>query len=154
MAERSQNGAVSLGATVMGFDPYVPDELLQEWNVQRADMDTLADNSDIVFVAVPPTPSAKHLLNRERIYRLRKGGLVVVITRAFAVDMDALRERLVKDELAGAFDVYDIEPVPVDDELTQSGQRCSHTTYRWQNDRCQFTRSRYDNRRFCAGPKR
>jgi phosphoglycerate dehydrogenase-like enzyme len=43
--------------------------------------------------------------------------LVVVITRAHAVDMEALRERIVKDELAGAFDVYDNEPVPVDDEL-------------------------------------
>jgi D-3-phosphoglycerate dehydrogenase len=105
------------GATVVGFDPYVSEELLQEWDVQRADMDTLADSSDIVFIAVPPTPSARHLLNRERIYHLRKGSLVVVITRAHAVDMEALRERIVKDELAGAFDVYDIEPVHVDDEL-------------------------------------
>lgn len=105
------------GAKVMGFDPYVPEVLLREWDVQRADMDTLADSADIVFVAVPPTPSARHLLNRERIYHLRKGSLVVVITRAHAVDMKALRERIVKDELAGAFDVYDIEPVPIDDEL-------------------------------------
>ena len=105
------------GATVTGYDPFVPDALLQEWDVQRVDMDTLADSSDIVFVAVPPTPSARHLLNRERIYHLRKGSLVVIITRAHAVDMEALRERIVKDELAGAFDVYDIEPVHVDDEL-------------------------------------
>ena len=105
------------GATVMGFDPFVPDELLQEWDVERADMDTLVDRADIVFVSVPPTPSARHLLNRERIYHLRKGALVVIITRAHAVDMDALRERIVKDELAGAFDVYDREPVPIDDEL-------------------------------------
>ena len=48
---------------------------------------------------------------------LRRGSLVVVITRAHAVDMEALRERIVRDELAGAFDVYDVEPVPVDDEL-------------------------------------
>ncbi len=105
------------GATVMGYDPFVPDELLAEWDVERADMDTLVDRADIVFVSVPPTPSARHLLNRERIYHLRKGALVVIITRAHAVDMDALRERIVKDELAGAFDVYDREPVPIDDEL-------------------------------------
>ena len=105
------------GATVSGYDPFVPDELLQEWDVQRVDMDTLADSSDIVFVAVPPTPSARHLLNRARIYHLRKGSLVVIITRAHAVDMEALRERIVNDELAGAFDVYDSEPVHVDDEL-------------------------------------
>ena len=107
----------AFGATVMGFDPFVPDELLQEWDVERVDMDTLVDRADIVFVAVPPTPSARHLLNRERIYRLHKGALVVIITRAHAVDMAALRERIVKDELAGAFDVYDREPVPIDDEL-------------------------------------
>ena len=105
------------GATVMGYDPFVPDELLAEWDVERADMDTLVDRADIVFVSVPPTPSARHLLNRERIYHLRKGALVVIITRAHAVDMEALRERIVKDELAGAFDVYDREPVPIDDEL-------------------------------------
>ncbi|MXZ01202.1 hypothetical protein F4Y93_11355 [Candidatus Poribacteria bacterium] len=105
------------GATVTGYDPFVPDARFQEWDVQRVDMDTLADSSDIVFVAVPPTPSARHLLNRERIYHLQKGSLVVIITRAHAVDMEALRERIVNDELAGAFDVYDIEPVHVDDEL-------------------------------------
>ena len=105
------------GATVMGYDPFVPDELLQEWDVERVDMDTLVDRADIVFVSVPPTPSARHLLNRERIYHLRKGALVVIITRAHAVDMAALRERIVKDELSGAFDVYDREPVPIDDEL-------------------------------------
>lgn len=107
----------AFGATVMGFDPFVPDELLQDWDVERVDMDTLVDRADIVFVAVPPTPSARHLLNRERIYHLHKGALVVIITRAHAVDMAALRERIVKDELAGAFDVYDREPVPIDDEL-------------------------------------
>jgi D-3-phosphoglycerate dehydrogenase len=42
---------------------------------------------------------------------------VVVVTRAHAVDMAALRERILADELAGAFDVYDLEPLPVDDPL-------------------------------------
>ena len=31
--------------------------------------------------------------------------------------MAALREGIVGDELAAAFDVYDVEPVPVEDEL-------------------------------------
>ena len=41
--------------------------------------------------------------------------------------MEALRERIVKDELAGAFDVYDIEPVPIDDEL-RNRDNVVHTT--------------------------
>jgi D-3-phosphoglycerate dehydrogenase len=42
---------------------------------------------------------------------------VVVVTRAHAVDMAALRERLLADELCAAFDVYDVEPLPIDDPL-------------------------------------
>jgi len=68
-------------------------------------------------MTIPPTPSAKHILSRERIARLRKGALVVVTTRAHAIDMEALRERILAGELAGAFDVYDVEPLPVDDPL-------------------------------------
>ncbi|MCZ6677265.1 MAG: NAD(P)-dependent oxidoreductase [Candidatus Poribacteria bacterium] len=107
----------TFGARVDGYDPFIPDALFKEWDVRSVDMDTLVDEAEIVFVAVPPTPSAKHLLTRERINRLRKGALVVVITRAHAVDMEALRERILADELAGAFDVYDVEPVPVDHPL-------------------------------------
>ena len=107
----------AFGATVDGFDPYVDVALLREWDVRPVEMDLLVDEADIVFIAVPPTPSARHLLSRERINRLRKGALVVAITRAFAIDMDALRERILANELAGAFDVYDVEPLPVDDPL-------------------------------------
>lgn len=105
------------GATVFGYDPFVPDELAQSWGVEKVDMDELVERADIVFVAIPPTPSSKHLLNRERIYKLRKGALVTVITRAHSVEMSALRERIVANELAGAFDVYDVEPLPMDDPL-------------------------------------
>ena len=107
----------AFGATVDGHDPFVPESLFRDWDVRPVDMDTLVNEADIVFIAVPPTPSARHLLSRERIYRLRKGALVVAITRAFAIEMDALRERILANELAGAFDVYDVEPLPVDDPL-------------------------------------
>ena len=52
-----------------------------------------------------------------RIGRLRKGAWVVAVTRAHAVDMPALRDRIVANELGGAFDVYDVEPLPLDDPL-------------------------------------
>ncbi len=107
----------AFGARVDGYDPFVDESLLTEWDIHKVDMDTLVDAADIVFVAVPPTPSARHLLSRERIYRLHKGALVVAITRAHAIEMGALRERILADELAGAFDVYDKEPLPVDDPL-------------------------------------
>lgn len=107
----------AFGATVSGYDPFLPKSLPESWGVTPVEMDALVEAADVLFVAVPPTPSARRLLSRERIYRLRKGALVVVITRAHPVDMEALRERILADELFGAFDVYDTEPVPVEDPL-------------------------------------
>jgi D-3-phosphoglycerate dehydrogenase len=117
IGSRVARWCVALGATVRGFDPFVPEARVREWGVAPVELDRLVEESEVVFVLVPPTPSAKHLLNRERIGRLRQGALVVAVTRAHAIDMAALRERIVAGELAGAFDVYDIEPLPPDDPL-------------------------------------
>jgi D-3-phosphoglycerate dehydrogenase len=119
---------VAFGATVCGYDPYVPDGLFASLGVAKVDVDALVDVAEVVFVAIPPTPSARHLLNRERIYRLKKGSLVTIITRAHAVDMATLRERIVADELAGAFDVYDVEPLPTDDPL-RNRPNVTHTPH-------------------------
>jgi phosphoglycerate dehydrogenase-like enzyme len=117
IGSRVARWCVALGSTLRGFDPFVPEDRVWEWGVEPVSLDRLVDESEVVFVLVPPTPSAKHLLNRERIGRLRQGALVVAVTRAHAIDMQALRERILADELAGAFDVYDIEPLPPDDPL-------------------------------------
>ena len=106
-----------LAGQVLGYDPFLPAGVAEGWGVRRADVDTLVAESEVVFVAVPPTPSARHLLGQARIDRLPPGTLVVVVTRAHAVDMAALRRRLVAGELCGAFDVYDVEPLPLDDPL-------------------------------------
>jgi phosphoglycerate dehydrogenase-like enzyme len=117
IGSRVARWCVALGSSVRGFDPFVPGSRVREWGVEPVSLDRLVNESEVLFVLVPPTPSARHLLNRERIGRLRKGALVVAVTRAHAIDVAALRERILADELAGAFDVYDIEPLPVDDPL-------------------------------------
>jgi phosphoglycerate dehydrogenase-like enzyme len=117
IGSRVARWCAAMGATVRGFDPFVPEATVRGWGVEPVALDRLVDESEVVFALVPPTPSAKHLLNRERIGRLRKGALVVAVTRAHAIDMAALRERILANELAGAFDVYDVEPLPPDDPL-------------------------------------
>ncbi len=107
----------ALGSSVIAYDPFVPRHVAESSAITIVEIDALVRDAEVVFVTVPPTPSARHLLNRERIGMLRQGAIVVIVTRAHAVDMTALRERIVADELVGAFDVYDVEPLPVDDVL-------------------------------------
>lgn len=106
-----------LAGRVLGYDPFLAAEVVEQWGVRPVEMDRLVDESEVVFITVPPTPSAKHLLNEARIQRLRRGALVVIVTRTHGVDMAALRRRIVADELCGAFDVYDVEPLPEGDPL-------------------------------------
>lgn len=103
-----------LAGEVLGYDPFLPAAVAESWGIRPVSIDELVDQAEVVFVTVPPTPSAHHLLNRERIARLQRGALVVVVTRAHAVEMASLRERLLADELCAAFDVYDVEPLPLD----------------------------------------
>lgn len=117
-----------LGAEVIGYDPFIPKERFAYLGVEPMEMDRLVEIVEVLFVAIPPTPSAKEILSRERISRLRKGTLVIVTTRAHAVDMLALRERIINDELAGAFDVYDKEPLDVKDPL-RGRQNVVHTPH-------------------------
>lgn len=107
----------ALGATVAGYDPFLPEETFRSCGASRMTLDELIQFVDILFITVPPTPSAEKIVSRERVYNLRKGALVVVITRAHGIDMEALRERICTNELMGAFDVYDTEPVPENDRL-------------------------------------
>ena len=114
---RVASWCAALGSRVVGYDPFISKSRFDELGVESVEMDRLVEVAEVVMMTIPPTPSAKHLLSRERIAKLRKGALVVVTTRTHAIDMEALRERILAGELAGAFDVYDVEPLPQDDPL-------------------------------------
>ncbi|MGK5630570.1 NAD(P)-dependent oxidoreductase [Streptomyces sp. URMC 123] len=107
----------TLGAHVVAHDPYRVAERFAAVGAERVSLDDLVRRSDILVVAVPDTPSATGMVDRDRVYALRQGAIVVTITRSAAIDTAALRERVLADQLAWAADVYDVEPLPVGDPL-------------------------------------
>jgi phosphoglycerate dehydrogenase-like enzyme len=81
-------------------------------------IDRVLPNADFVIVCAPLTPLTQGLLSRERLNRLKPAASLVNIGRAPIVDYDALREKLMRGELAGAvLDVFDAEPLPSDSPL-------------------------------------
>ena len=66
---------------------------------------------------VPLTDETRGLVKREHLLALPRGSLVVLVTRATVCDMTTLRERVLANELAPAADVWDVEPLPLDDPL-------------------------------------
>lgn len=79
------------------------------------DIDRVLPQADFVVVTTPLTDETRNLLNRERLGLLKPQAGIVNIGRSPVVDYDALREKLVKGELAGAvLDVFQPEPLPAD----------------------------------------
>lgn len=77
-----------------------------------ADLDALLTASDIVSLHVPLTDATRHLIDRERLARLKPAATLVNTTRGPVVDEEALADALHAGRLYSAgLDVYEREPI-------------------------------------------
>ncbi|WP_436927488.1 NAD(P)-dependent oxidoreductase [Halosimplex amylolyticum] len=111
----------ALGADVAAYDPYADEPCFHRAGARREHrLEDLLTDADIFAPLVPPNEETVGLIDADLVNRLPEGCLVVLATRARIVDGDALRERVLADELALAADVWDEnpgEPLPLDDPL-------------------------------------
>lgn len=107
----------ALGCSVFGIDVslYRPEMFLQ-----IDQLDTLnfrLRESDIVILTVPLTAETRGLMNRELLFQMKKGSILVNISRGAVVVMDDLVHAL-RENLAGAvLDVFEEEPLPENSPL-------------------------------------
>jgi phosphoglycerate dehydrogenase-like enzyme len=78
---------------------------------------SLMPEADIVILAVPGSPSTRHLMDAAALAALPDGALVVNVARGPVVDTDALLAELQSGRLRAALDVTDPEPLPSDHPL-------------------------------------
>ncbi|NLT71344.1 MAG: D-glycerate dehydrogenase [Verrucomicrobiaceae bacterium] len=75
-------------------------------------LDTLLGEADVVVVLVPLTPETHHLVNAERLARMKRGAFFINVARGKVMDEAAVVDALRSGHLAGAaFDVFEEEPV-------------------------------------------
>lgn len=107
-----------LGADVAAWDPYASDPCFHRAGARREwRLDQLVRDADIFAPMAPLTDGTRGLITADLIGALPRGCLVVLVTRAHVCDMAALRARVLADELSLAADVFDLEPLPLDDPL-------------------------------------
>ena len=87
------NAALALGMHVIGFDPKIT--VRRAWQLsagvaQAETLDELFQMADAVTCHVPLVDATRHLVNRDRISLMRKGGVVVNFARGGIVDNDAV----------------------------------------------------------------
>lgn len=86
--------------------------------VERAELDELLCEADVVVLACPLKPETHHLLDARRLALMKPTAFLVNVARGPIVDQAALVAALREGRLAGAgLDVFETEPIAADDPL-------------------------------------
>jgi len=118
IASRYAGFVKMLGADVAAWDPFASEPCFHRSGARREyHLDRLPRDAEIFVPMVPLNEGTRGIVTAEHIASLPQGCLVVLVTRAHICDMEALRRRVLADELALAADVFDVEPLPLDDPL-------------------------------------
>ncbi len=108
--------AKAFGMHVVAYDPYLSANRAQMLGVElRDNLDEAVKDADFITMHMPLTAETKHMLNEERMRKIKKGVRIINCARGGLVDDNALAKLLVEGHVAGAaLDVFEIEPPPAD----------------------------------------
>jgi len=110
VARRAHSG---FGMRVVFTDPYPPTsaEAAALGAEQRATVEDVLAEADIVSLHAPVTPETRHLMNAERLGRMKPSAYLINTARGDVVDEAALIQALGSGRIAGAgLDVFEREP--------------------------------------------
>ncbi len=114
VAKRLKNFSIKL----LGYDPYVTEDMVSGLDIKLVDLDTLLENSDIITIHVSLTKETHHLIDENKFRKMKDGVFIVNTSRGPVIDEKALIQNLKTNKIAGcALDVYEIEPLPIDSDL-------------------------------------
>jgi D-3-phosphoglycerate dehydrogenase len=104
------------GAKVITFDPYAKGH-----GFESVDLTSIAAKSDLISLHCPLTVENKYLINDEFLAATSKRPILVNTSRGGLIDPSAVDRALKSGVLSGAgLDVYEVEPLPIDDILRTS----------------------------------
>lgn len=111
--------AVPFGMTVLGNDiVQVEAAFLLQTGMRMVPKHELMAESDFVVLACDLNPSSYHIVGEPEIACMNPNALLINVARGALVDTDAVVEALKSKRIAGgAFDVYEVEPLPADHPL-------------------------------------
>lgn len=109
--------ALGLSMHVLGFDPVLPDFMIEANGAVPTEFEDLLSQADILTLHMPLNDSTRGLINGDNLAKMKAGAYVINVARGPIVDTKALYEAIISGHIAGAaIDVYDQEP-PTDNPL-------------------------------------
>ncbi|WP_300456769.1 hydroxyacid dehydrogenase [Desulfobacula sp.] len=103
--------AMGLKMKVIGCDPYQDHDSIERLGIRHVSFDEILAESDYISIHTPKTPETTNLFNRETLYKMKQGAMLINCARGGIINEDDLHEALVSNHLGGAaLDVFVTEP--------------------------------------------
>lgn len=110
--------AQPLGMRHVGYDPFVDRQQAASFGVEWLELEDLLATADYVCICCALTPDTRHLLNADRLERMKSNAYLINVARGPIVDQAALTTALQEGRIAGAgLDVFEQEPLDPADPL-------------------------------------
>ena len=114
--------ARAFGMEIVAYDPFIASRAAEATGVPLVELDDLMSRADFITLHVPALPETRHMINAERLARMKKGVRIVNTARGELIDDAALAAAIESGHVGGAaLDVFDPEP-PTDKRLTSLSQ--------------------------------
>ena len=118
-----QNVAKRLGAwgmKILGYDPYVTQETVISLGIKMVSLDQLLKESDLVTLHVVLTRETRGMIGMRELKLMKPTAFIVNTSRGPAIKEVDIVQALNEKIIAGAaLDVFDEEPMPMDNPLRQ-----------------------------------
>ncbi len=109
----------AMGMKLIGHDLFWPTpKQLAGLEIESLPMDEVFARSDVISLHCPLTDQTHHLVDAERLKKMKATALLINTSRGPLVDSQALADALRAGTIAGAaLDVLEVEPPPADNPL-------------------------------------
>lgn len=99
------------------FDPWLPASLLTDQGLMATSLHDVLELSDTVFIVASVTSENEGFLAADAFATMKHGAALILLSRAAAVDFDALIAAVRSGHIKAASDVFPQEPMPADHEV-------------------------------------
>ena len=98
---------LSFGMKIIGYDPFVNQNMLNREEIEIVELDELTKNSDFITIHVPLNDDTRDLFNYKRLKAMKKTARIINVSRGGIINESDLAKSLIDKEITGAaIDVY------------------------------------------------
>lgn len=103
--------ARAFGYEIIAYDPYMPAEKVTAACARPVSLDELFAQADFVSLHIPVTPETRNIISAEALKKMKRGAVVINVSRGGLVDEAALADAIRSGHIAGAgIDTFEKEP--------------------------------------------